>query len=133
MEWMALFTSAFVSATLAPGGSEALFLWLAWQGKPALGLVGVASLGNTLGAWTTYQLARWGLRRWKPGQTKRAQKARFWMRRYGGPALLLSWMPVIGDALCAAAGALGYPVASFLLWTALGKTTRYAFLLWLGS
>ena len=28
------------------------------------------------------------------------------VKRYGAPALLLSWLPLLGDALCAAAGFL---------------------------
>ena len=51
----ALFTSAFLSATLLPGGSEALLAWQVHQGvaDPAL-LWAVATAGNTLGAMTSW-------------------------------------------------------------------------------
>ncbi len=45
--------------------------------------------------------------------------------RYGAPALLLSWVPLIGDAIVAAAGLAGTPLGWFSLWTILGKLARY--------
>ena len=47
------------------------------------------------------------------------------MRRYGAVALLLSWVPVIGDALCAAAGWLRVPALPALAAMAAGKLARY--------
>lgn len=56
------------------------------------------------------------------------QRASDWIRRYGAPALLLSWVPLVGDAIVAAAGAARLPFGSFSLWTIAGKATRYAVL-----
>ena len=47
-------------------------------------------------------------------------------RRYGTPVLLLACTPIIGDALCAAAGWLRLPWLSCMLWMAAGKAARYA-------
>lgn len=55
------------------------------------------------------------------------------MRRYGQPSLLLSWVPLVGDALVALAGGLRVPFASFTLWVILGKATRYAVVAWAAS
>ena len=52
-----------------------------------------------------------------------------WLR-WGSVALLLSWVPVIGDALCAAAGVLRLNWAACLLWMAVGKGLRYAAIAW---
>jgi membrane protein YqaA with SNARE-associated domain len=46
-------------------------------------------------------------------------------RRWGAPVLILAWAPVIGDALCAAAGWLRLPWLASALWMALGKAARY--------
>mgnify|MGYP003536477932 CR=1 FL=1 len=46
--------------------------------------------------------------------------------RWGSPVLLLAWLPLIGDALCAAAGWLRLHWLPCLLWMALGKGARYA-------
>jgi membrane protein YqaA with SNARE-associated domain len=50
------------------------------------------------------------------------------VRHWGSPALLLAWAPLIGDALCAAAGWLRLHWLPCLLWMALGKGARYAVL-----
>ncbi|WP_255211137.1 YqaA family protein [Methylogaea oryzae] len=86
-----LFASAFISATLAPGGSEAVLAYLATQAAYSdTLLLGVATTGNTLGAVTTwlmgYAAALGWLRRHAP--PKQATLAR--MERYGTPLLLLS-------------------------------------------
>ena len=44
--------------------------------------------------------------------------------------LLLSWAPVIGDPLCAAAGWLRVPWYRALLFIAAGKIARYAAVLY---
>lgn len=54
-----------------------------------------------------------------------------WLQRYGAAALLLSWLPVIGDLLCVLAGWLRLPWGAVLLYLTLGKAVRYALLAWL--
>lgn len=117
----ALFSAAFISATLAPGGSELLFAGaLAATPERAAWLLAVASAGNTLGAMTS-----WGLGRFLP-TARTTARAVGWLRRWGAWGLLFSWLPVVGDALPLAAGWLRIPFARSLLAVALGKTLRYA-------
>jgi membrane protein YqaA with SNARE-associated domain len=52
-------------------------------------------------------------------------------QKYGGFALLLSWVPLIGDPITFIAGVLHYPLWKFTLIVAIAKTTRYALLLFL--
>lgn len=47
------------------------------------------------------------------------------MRHYGTPALLLAWVPLIGDALCLAAGWLRLNPWQAALFMAIGKFVRY--------
>ena len=115
----ALFASAFVSATILPGNSEivlvavlAKFPKLFWE------TIVVATLGNTLGGMTSYTIGRI-----VPKRTE--MKALAWLRQYGEGVLLLSWVPVIGDALCVAAGWLRINPWLALLMLALGKCARY--------
>ncbi len=125
----ALFVSAFVSATLAPGGSEAVLAWLvARTTHDPLWLVAVATAGNTLGAVSTWLLGRlaalgYSLEHYTKG---RSEKALAFVQRFGGWALLLSWLPVVGDGLCLAAGWLRLPFLTCLLAIAAGKLFRYA-------
>ncbi len=124
----ALFLSAFISSTLAPGGSELILAGLAAGTEiEPLCLVTVATLGNTLGALTTWGLGYvaakgYSLERWSAGHDARALR---WIRRWGTPVLLLSWLPIIGDALCLAAGWLRLPFLGSLLAIAIGKALRY--------
>lgn len=120
----ALFLSAFLSATVLPGGSEVVFAGLvAMRPELTVHALALATLGNTLGGMTTYLLARLLPRKELP--TRLA-----FVRRWGSASLLLSWVPLIGDALCAAAGLLRLPWLACLLWMALGKGGRYAVIAW---
>lgn len=115
----ALFASSFLSATLLPGSSEAVLaaVLLADTARlwPALA---AATLGNTLGGMTSYAIGRL-----LPMQVQSG--ALTWVRGYGAPALLLSWLPVAGDALCVAAGWLRLNPWWATLFIAIGKFARY--------
>lgn len=120
----ALFLSAFLSATLLPGGSELVFAATlhAQPDQAALAVV-VATVGNTLGGMSTYAMARLLPRKELPPRLDL-------VRRYGSLCLLLSWVPLIGDALCAAAGVLRLPWTACLWWMAIGKGARYLAIAW---
>lgn len=135
-EWglWGLFVSAFISSTLLPGGSEALLLALAVSAShDKLSLLLVATAGNTLGGMTSWLIGWWLARRYPPENISghKYEQAVLRVRRWGSPALLFSWLPVIGDPLCVAAGWLRiHPLWALVLIT-LGKGGRYAVLLWL--
>lgn len=116
-----LFLSSFLSATLLPGGSEAvLFAVVKLHPGAAGAALALATLGNTLGGMTTYWMARFLPQHLPPEKSALA-------RRWGAPVLLLAWTPIVGDALCVAAGWLRLAVLPCTLWMALGKGARYAF------
>ncbi|MBB3407360.1 membrane protein YqaA with SNARE-associated domain [Rhizobium sp. BK316] len=125
-----LFLVAFAAATIFPMQSEAALagLVLAGQHPPVL-LVAVASTGNTLGAVVNWVLGRgverFRSRRWFPVGDAALDRASRWYRRYGRWSLLLSWMPLFGDALTVAAGVLREPLLPFLLLVFVAKTGRY--------
>jgi membrane protein YqaA with SNARE-associated domain len=117
----ALFAAAFVSATVLPANSEIVLIAVlkAFPERVAEAIA-VATVGNTLGGMTTY-----GLGRMLPARTVPTARALGWVRRYGAWTLLLSWVPIAGDALCAAAGWLRIGVLPALCAMALGKLARY--------
>jgi membrane protein YqaA with SNARE-associated domain len=127
-----LFVSAFISSTLFPGGSEVVLGVLAAEQHydPCL-LLAIASLGNTLGALTTWLLGYWLARRFPLEErlSEKRRRALARVRHWGSPALLLSWLPVVGDPLCFAAGFLRLPFLASLTFIALGKAARYAVIL----
>ena len=48
-----------------------------------------------------------------------------WFQRFGPSALLLSWLPGVGDPLCAVAGWLRLPFWPCVACMAIGKCLRY--------
>ena len=130
MAYIALFGWSFLAATIIPLGSEPMVLTMAYQGYHAPSVLAVATIGNTLGAVTTYLLARYAATRAEPrGLLKRALDL---VARYGYPALLFTWLPIIGDAIVVAAGAAPMRFAPFLILTAAGKLLRYWLLVFVG-
>ena len=117
----ALFIAAFASATVLPANSE-LVLVAVLKAHPELVLaaIALATLGNTLGGLTTY-----GLGRLLPVRKAHGERLIAVLRRHGAWALLLSWVPLVGDALCAAAGWLRVPLAWSVAAMAAGKLARY--------
>ncbi|MBW1255534.1 YqaA family protein [Pantoea allii] len=123
LAYVSLFSSSFLSATLLPGSSEALLVTLLIAKSASVyGLILVASLGNTLGGLTNIILGRLlPLKR----QGRWHETAMTWLQRLGPAALLLSWLPVIGDLLCVLAGWLRFAWLPSVLFLAIGKTLRY--------
>jgi membrane protein YqaA with SNARE-associated domain len=114
-----LFASSFLAATLLPGGSEAVLFGILklHPGQYWMALA-VAATGNTLGGMSSYLIGR-VIPQSKP------LKGLATARRYGSPALLFSWVPLIGDPLCVAAGWLRLDPWWSLAFMALGKFARY--------
>ena len=131
-----LFFSAFISSTLFPGGSEAVLAYLASEAEhPLILLVIIATLGNTLGAMTSWGIGRLISIRYSTERLSKIsqQKAVERLHKYGSPILLLSWLPVVGDPLCVAAGWLRINVWYSLLFIAVGKLLRYFVVIYLMS
>jgi membrane protein YqaA with SNARE-associated domain len=155
VSWFTLFVYSGLAATLLPGGSEILLAgMLIDQPESAFWLWLIASLGNTLGAYITLLmggLLASRLRRQQNEKQKQAQnipknKTRYRLSKmfslstkrvdqlnnYGAWLLLLSWIPIIGDGFCLAAGYLGWPKRLCLSLIFIGKAGRYGVLwLWL--
>jgi len=98
-----LFLSAFISSTIAPGGSEAVLAYMVSEGHfQVQHLVIVAAIGNTLGAMTTWGLGMLTARKFPVANllSDKKQKALNMVKKRGIWVLFFSWLPVIGDALC---------------------------------
>ena len=115
-----LFVSAFLASTLLPGGSEIVLAALIAQ-TPAMfwPAIAVATVGNTLGGLTSYAIGR------LVPKPKTASRAVAIAERYGVAALLFSWLPLVGDALCVASGWLRHDLLLATLAIAAGKLARY--------
>lgn len=133
---IALFVSAFTSATLLPGSSEVLLGAMVAQGEWSVAaLLGWATLGNTLGSMTTFALGWWAGRRQRAGEFARRDErtALVWLRRHGLWALSLAWIPIVGDALCLVGGWLRLPPLRACVLIGCGKLARYGAIALLAS
>lgn len=129
---LALFLVSFCASTLLPLGSEWFLVALLLQGSDPVAAVIIATLGNSLGSATNYLIGYYGgdwlaKKLLRIGES-RQQHAEFWFNRYGSWALLLAWLPIVGDPLCLVSGMLRTPVMRFSLLVIVGKGLRYAFL-----
>ncbi|MGG4604905.1 YqaA family protein [Paenalcaligenes sp. Me131] len=148
----AIFMVSFVSATLLPLGSEpAVFAYVTVSPHMFWPAVVIATIGNTLGGVVSYWMGSAAHRAyevWKENHPqanddeaqKNARTGRWhqtvqnWLDKLGPPALLLSWLPIVGDPLCSVAGWLRLPLGPCMAYMAVGKCLRYiimtTFLLW---
>ena len=126
-----LFFSAFISATLFPGGSEVVLGALVHAGGDPWTLLGIATLGNTLGGMSTWWLGWLLARRYPPKHLHRfgREQAVERLKKWGSPVLLFSWLPVVGDPLCFAAGWLKINPGLSALFMGIGKASRYIIIL----
>ena len=122
-----VFLSSFLGATLLPGGSEAV-LFGVLKSEPRLywPALAVATFGNTLGGMSSYLIGRILPQR---GELKGLQR----VRQHGNAILLLSWVPILGDPLCVAAGWLRLNPWSAAAFMAAGKLGRYLVVAWFAA
>lgn len=105
MDLLTLFVWSFLASTILPLGSEPALVEIVRRRDAVALPVTIATVGNYLGAWTMYALTMSAV-----------------------PALLLSWVPLLGDAIVAAAGVARIRFVPISLWTIAGKAARYAVL-----
>ena len=122
-----VFVVSFISATLLPLGSEPFVFGLV-KLNPELFWPAIltATAGNTLGGaldwWIGYG-AHKVADKYKPDSHHgRAVK---WLEKLGPKACLLSWLPIVGDPLCAVAGWLRFSFWPCVFYMTIGKFLRY--------
>ena len=119
-ELAGLAAACFLAATLIPLPSEAaLFAYIHLHPESAVLAIAVATAANTAGGMTSYAIGRL----LPPSEFN--PRALSWVRRYGAPATTLAFLPIIGDALCVAAGWLRTPWPATLAFMAAGRLARY--------
>ena len=135
LELGGLFASALLAATLFPAQSEAVLAALVLGAQHDLVMLwSVATLGNVLGSVCNWCLGRYGMVWLRPRLSTAAQIRLMRLTeqylRWGWVSLFASWVPVIGDPLTCAAGALREPLWRFSVVVTIAKGARYALLIW---
>jgi membrane protein YqaA with SNARE-associated domain len=75
--------------------------------------------------WLGRRIETYKDRAWFPVSPEKLASAQARYRRFGKFSLLLSWLPIGGDALTVAAGLMREPLPVFLFWVAIAKFGRY--------
>ena len=122
-----VFVVAFISATLLPLGSEpAVFGLVKLNPHLFWPAVLVATAGNTLGGAVSWWMGLGAHKVVDKAKGARTEvRALAWLQRFGAKACLLSWLPLVGDPLCAVAGWLKLPFWPCMAYMAVGKFLRY--------
>ena len=122
-----VFVVSFISATLLPLGSEpAVFGLIKLSPELFWPTILVATAGNTLGgavSWAMGLASHQVVDKYRHSKTH--LRALDWLERIGPKACLLSWLPGVGDPLCAIAGWLKLSFWRCVFYMAIGKFARY--------
>ena len=130
MAELALFLSAFLAATILPFSSEAAFLLALSNDMPLTNAMIAASSGNVLAIIFNYYLGYFLYEKTKTKllSSKFGIKSLEYGHKYGYYALLLSWLPIIGDPLTLVAGLLRLKFVWFVIIAGSLRVGRYYFL-----
>jgi membrane protein YqaA with SNARE-associated domain len=129
--YVGLFLASFLASTIIPFGSEGLLVLLVYKKFNIPALVLVASVGNFLGACTSYYIGLKGrgfvekYLRVDPDEIEKAEKI---FLKYGPFVLLFTWLPFIGDAITVTSGLLRVKFWVFSILAFTGKFIRYLIL-----
>ena len=136
---LSLFLGSILASTVVPGGVEVLLYFMMDSGNYGFcELLMTASIGNTIGGVITFMMGGLlvkGMERLSWHETlsryfKLEQRSVMRIQKWGLPALLFTWMPIIGDPLALAGGYLRLPFWPSLVMIGIGKFVRYLVLLW---
>ena len=130
-----LFIASFLASTILPLGSEAYVVLLISKGVNILAVIVVASIGNYLGACTTYYVGLKGrkdiIERFFSISDEQLKRTDGLFARYGAFMLFFTWLPIIGDAITATGGILKLDFTTFSIFVFIGKAARYTALAYL--
>jgi len=132
-----LFFAAFLSGTVVPFSSEAVLILGLSQGMdPTTSLI-AATIGNWIGGYTTFWMGQMGNLEWIEKYFRVThEKLLEWeqtVEKYGAYFAILGWLPILGNVIMLALGFFKAPAVASGWWMFVGKTARYAAIIWLMS
>lgn len=133
MQYLILFLSSFLAATVIPFSSEAHLLYLLSQDYNPYLLLLSCSTGNTLGGITSFYLGyfckwRW-LEKYLRIQRSKVESYQLAINKYGSWLALFCWLPFVGDVIAVALGLFRLKWQKIFFLMFLGKAVRYSLML----
>ncbi len=133
--YIGLFVFGTLATTLVPLSPEAAAI-LVWKlGMPILPTTIILILGNyagnALNYWIGYSGIKWAIEEFFSPKKRSVKIASNLFEKYGPPALIFSWVPIIGDPITFIPGILRYSFKKFSFYVIFGKTIKYIALYYL--
>ncbi len=130
-----MLVAGFLSGTIVPLSSEAVLVVLLDQGLDPTKLFLIAASSNWIGGMTTFWIGRQGNLVWIENYFRvKHEKLLQWEHRvekYGAYFAILGWIPLVGNVIVLALGFFHARHIPSAWWLLVGKTARYAFIIWL--
>lgn len=129
-----MFVAAFMAGSFFPFSSEVVMTTLFFAGTPWGELLVWGTLGNVLGSLFNYGVGSLGREEWITRYCKvspeKLERGRNYVQRYGPPAGLLGWVPLLGSVVTVALGFMRANICLSMLYITIGKFVRYWLLLY---
>ncbi len=128
---LGLFIGTFLAGSIVPFSSDVLYVAvLAAWGQREIECLIVATLGNTLGAFSTYYIGRLAKIEWISKHLrisqKKIEKQKAVIRKWGVWAALIGWVPVVGKPILIALGVYRCKPVPTMLLTFVGIALRFS-------
>lgn len=127
--------AGFLSGTVVPFSSEAVLAVLLNEGLDPFALFVIAVVSNCIGGYTTFWIGHLGKLNWIEKYFRvKHQKLLDWEHRvekYGAYFAILGWLPIFGNVILLSLGFFHANPRNTAWWMFVGKTVRYAGIIWL--
>ncbi len=132
-----LFFASFLSSSILPMLSDPLVAYMQTNNFNSFIIILMATAGSFIGSCTTYLLGFYGrekiIEKYMKIKREKLDRYKKIFEKYGAPALLFSWVPLIGDALVAVSGVLEINVTIFAIYAFIGKLLRFSIVVYVAS
>lgn len=132
--FVGMFVASFIAGSVFPFSSEAVMTGLQLAGVPLFPLFLSATTGNVLGSMFNFWIGSMGdpmkIQKYTHVSSEKIDNMSKFMQRYGAWLGFFTFIPVLGSVISVTLGYLRANVWVSLLSITLGKSIRYAVLIW---
>lgn len=132
--FVGMFVASFIAGSVFPFSSEAVMTGLQLAGVPLFPLFLSATTGNVLGSMFNFWIGSMGdpmkIQKYTHVSSEKIDNMSKFMQRYGAWLGFFTFVPVLGSVISVTLGYLRANVWLSLLSITLGKSIRYAVLIW---
>lgn len=130
-----VFIANLVADSLIPTFADGVMVLAVFAGLNKFLIVILSTLGCIIGGYINYGIGKFAdiqiVHRFY--SEKKLAGAEQLFDKYGSLALLLSWLPFVGDPITAVAGVLDYNLKKFSIYMPIAKFVKCAFVVYLGA